>query len=58
MSVFETMGSFYWFFFPTLAAIIVGIIFEEKLVRFENRICRFIKRAFTRGKTKNHSASI
>lgn len=51
--MFETMGQFYAFFFPTLALIILGIVFEEKLVAFERWILRKIggifhgaKRAF------------
>ena len=41
--MFETMSSFLWFFIPTLILIILGIIFEEKLIRLENTIWRFIK---------------
>ena len=33
--MFETMQSFLAFFFPTLALIILGILFEEKLIAFE-----------------------
>lgn len=36
--MFETMQSFLVFFIPTLALIISGIIFEEKLVAFEQKI--------------------
>ena len=39
--MFETMKSFFAFFFPTLAAILIGIIFEEKLIRLEETIKRF-----------------
>lgn len=41
--MFETMQSFLAFFIPTLALIIFGIIFEEKLIRLEDTIWRFIK---------------
>ena len=41
--MFETMQGFLAFFIPTLALIILGIIFEEKLIRLENTIWRFIK---------------
>lgn len=41
--MFETMQSFLAFFIPTLTLIILGIIFEEKLIRLENTIWRFIK---------------
>ena len=41
--MFETMSSFLWFFIPTLILIILGIIFEEKLIRLENTIWRFAK---------------
>ena len=36
--MFETMHSFLLFFIPTLALIICGIIFEERLVDFEQKI--------------------
>ncbi|MBQ6093428.1 MAG: hypothetical protein IJL00_07135 [Clostridia bacterium] len=45
--MFETMHAFYAFFFPTLALIILGIVFEEKLVAFEQRVL-----AKLRGKTR------
>lgn len=41
--MFETMSSFLWFFIPTLILIILGIIFEEKLIAFENRVFLKIK---------------
>lgn len=41
--MFETMSSFLWFFIPTLILILTGIIFEEKLIRLENTIWRFVK---------------
>jgi len=41
--MFATMSSFLWFFIPTLILILTGIIFEEKLIAFENTIWRFIK---------------
>ena len=41
--MFETMQSFLAFFFPTLALIILGILFEEKLIAFEQKL--FGKRA-------------
>lgn len=41
--MFETMQSFLAFFIPTIALIIIGIIFEEKLICLENTIWRFIK---------------
>ena len=42
--MFETMQSFLCFFFPTLALIILGILFEEKLIQFEHFICRLVAR--------------
>lgn len=36
--MFETMQSFLAFFIPTIALIIIGIIFEEKLIRFEQAV--------------------
>lgn len=41
--MFETMQSFLAFFIPTLALIIIGIIFEEKLIWLEDTIWLFIK---------------
>ncbi len=38
--MFETMQSFLSFFFPTLALIILGILFEEKLIALEDRIAQ------------------
>ena len=36
--MFETMQSFLAFFFPTLALILLGIVFEEKLISFEQKL--------------------
>lgn len=36
--MFSTMGSFLTFFFITLALIVLGILFEEKLIRFERAV--------------------
>jgi hypothetical protein len=36
--MFETMQSFLAFFFPTLALIIIGLLFVEKLIAFEQRV--------------------
>lgn len=41
--MFETMQSFLAFFIPTIALIIIGIIFEEKLIWLEDTIWRFVK---------------
>ena len=41
--MFETMSSFLWFFIPTLILIIIGIIFEEKLIALESKFFRFAK---------------
>ena len=41
--MFETMSSFLWFFFIDFGLIILGIIFEEKLIWLEDTIWRFIK---------------
>lgn len=41
--MFETMQSFLAFFIPTLALIIIGIIFEEKLIWLEDTIWYFAK---------------
>ncbi len=42
--MFETMHAFYAFFFPTLALIILGIVFEEKLVALEQRVLAFFRK--------------
>lgn len=41
--MFETMSSFLWFFFIGFGLIILGIIFEEKLIWLEDTIWLFIK---------------
>ena len=38
--MFETMKSFLWFFIPFVLAICAGILWEEKLIEFENKIAR------------------
>lgn len=42
--MFETMSSFLWFFFIGFGLIILGIIFEEKLIAFENKLFRAIRK--------------
>lgn len=41
--MFETMQSFLAFFFPTLALILIGVLFEEKLVALEQRIAQRLR---------------
>lgn len=41
--MFETFSSFLWAFFIGFGLIILGIIFEEKLIAFEDKIFRFAK---------------
>lgn len=41
--MFETMQSFLAFFIPTLALILLGIVFEEKLIVLENGIAAGVK---------------
>ena len=38
--MFETMESFLWFFIPTVILICVGIVFEDKLIAFEQKVKR------------------
>lgn len=38
--MFQTMSGFLWFFIPTLIAILIGIVIEHKLIRFERRMTR------------------
>ena len=47
--MFETMSSFLWFFFITLGLILTGILFEEKLIAFEDAVWKTI-RHFIRSK--------
>lgn len=42
--MFETMTGFYIFFFIGLAAIVLGIVFEEKLVALESWLRRLFSR--------------
>ena len=49
--MFETMSSFLWFFFGSFALIVLGILFEEKLIQFENYICRLVYKKLH----KNHA---
>lgn len=41
--MFETMGQFYAFFIPTLILIILGIIFEKKLIRVEQALAKAVR---------------
>ncbi len=46
--MFETMQGFLCFFIPMCVAIILGIVFEEKLIAFEQRLkARFAARRRT-----------
>ena len=42
--MFETMQAFLAFFFPTLALILLGIVFEEKLIAFEQRVLQKLRK--------------
>lgn len=53
LNVFETMSGALWCVYIFLILAGLGVIFEHKLVRFENRIFHFIKGVFTHGKAKN-----
>ena len=46
--MFETMQAFLAFFFPTLALILLGIVFEEKLIAFEQRILQKLRKEETK----------
>ena len=41
--MFETMASFLWFFIHFVLAICTGIVFEDKLIEFENKIARICR---------------
>ena len=47
--MFETMQSFLACFIPSLLLIVLGILFEEKLIAFEDRIAQ---RLFGKGKKR------
>ena len=49
--MFETMQGFLAFFIPTLALIILGIIFEEKLIRFERAVLAWIRHKIQKRRT-------
>lgn len=55
--MFETMQSFLAFFFPTLALIILGILFEEKLIAFEKWVMKSILESIRskRNRKSNHA---
>ena len=57
--MFETMQSFLAFFFPTLALIILGILFEEKLIAFEQKLfaALFGKRGTAKPQPAAHESS-
>ena len=52
--MFETMHSFLFFFIPTLVLIITGIIFEEHLINFEQKI----KKAVFKKNSSNRNNSV
>ena len=41
--MFESMSGFLWFFIPSLLAICTGILCEDKLIEFENKIARVFR---------------
>lgn len=45
--MFSTMSSFLWFFFIMFGLIVLGILFEEKLIVFEEHlkkiVCRIVR---------------
>lgn len=55
--MFETMQSFLAFFFPTLALIILGILFEEKLIAFERFVIKTVLDSIRskRNRKSNHA---
>lgn len=42
--MFETMSSFLWAFFISFGLIILGILFEERLVKFERWLFTGLRR--------------
>ncbi|MBR3552505.1 MAG: hypothetical protein IKN72_03845 [Clostridia bacterium] len=51
--MFETMSSFLWFFIPTLILIVLGIIFEEKLIRVERGVIVGVKQTVEERRASN-----
>lgn len=41
--MFSSLESFSIFFFVSLALIILGVVFEEKLINFEERVIKYVK---------------
>lgn len=41
--MFTTMHSFLFFFIPMVVAIILGILFEEHLIAFEQRVIAYFR---------------
>ena len=41
--MFSSLSAFLWFFIPALILLVFGIAFEEKLIRFERKLCAVMK---------------
>lgn len=60
--MFISIGTYFLFIIPMTIAIVLGFIFEEKLIDFEERMLEIIKNAFMhliskfrKKKTKTHT---
>lgn len=55
--MFSSMSAFLWFFFIMLGLIITGILFEEKLIAFEEWVTNFILESIRskRNRKSNHA---
>lgn len=50
MSIYETMGGFLSVFLPLATLIFFGIIYEDVLVRYEQRLLKKIRKAVRKWK--------
>lgn len=53
--MFESMSAFLWCFFIAFGLILTGILFEEKLIAFEDAVWEIIRR-FIHNK-RNHKSN-
>ena len=52
MGIYETMGGFLSVFLPLATLIFFGIIYEDRLVRYEQRVLKKIRKAIRQWKKK------
>ena len=52
MSIYETMSGFLSVFLPLATLIFFGIIYEDRLIRYEQRVLKKIRKAIRQWKKK------